>query len=216
MKKSTYIQWYYVIALNICRYHQMKIVHQSDLPKFLLDTRFKKNLGKYKEIYEELHQEFYLPIAEVDFLFLILQTKVQFHMQNIQESQSLITIYKQVESVYSTLYEKIINEIQLPGKITEFNQQLAESTIFASLIFGGTFKGFMMSFGLFDQPKYIEHSAPRLIKTIKNRIENGVPAVYQEILEEQSVQLGIAKAYGILHGATVFEQKVIVKICLLN
>ena len=214
MKKSTYtyVQWCYVLALNICRYHQMKIIHQADLPKFLLDDRFKKSLGKYQKIYQELYQEFYLPPIEVDFLFLLLQTKVQFYMQNRQQGQSLMSIHKEVGSIYDSLCERIMKEIQVSEKIPKFNQQLAESTILASLIFGSTFKGFMMSFGLFDQHRYIKNSAPRLIQTIKRKIENEGSSIYQPILEEQSVQLGIAKAYGILHGATGFERPVVVSL----
>ncbi|MBF8807295.1 MAG: hypothetical protein IC227_01315 [Enterococcus lacertideformus] len=50
-------------------------------------------------------------------------------MQNIQQGRSTINLHKEAGTIYSSLYEKIMKEIQIPKEIPKFNQQLAESTV---------------------------------------------------------------------------------------
>lgn len=176
MKTTTFSQWKFIVAINLCRIKKGAILSDGDLPEFahqLNDTMLYEltnffDTKSFTNVFFDLasvHVD-----AEFDFLQLFFQTSVQTYLIP-GYLDYYISFHEKKQTPIFMMYQDILNCFDKEMKETdEETTVIARGLIFSTLMIASLFPSYETTISGYDYDEYLYQTYPYLRKEMESRL----------------------------------------------
>lgn len=211
IKDITYIEWCYTFAINIIRFRHGKGIQKEELQQFStlfsLRNQEKKYISKVTDI---LTYDYYLSREEQLYLFLLIQAKVQFYMNDILFEQSIRFHQKNNTDIY-VVYKEVIRLFMKNSK-NKIVEKMGLAVILSANVSATLIHGFNHTHSGYGASEFFIKNAPHLVPKMEQFI-NVIKKKYPTIsFLNQTTYLAVryAEAYALLNDMMDFEEKLVI------
>lgn len=213
-KKNTItLEFSYMFALNIARYHSKHPINSADIPDYVREIN-QQILFPRSNFYTDFQKEFFLSDNEIDYIGLLFQCRAQFYVRS-DNLRGVIQIHRQKKTPVYQLYTLFTEEtdIMYTPIGTELNLKLCHAIILSTFMHATFFKDFISVASGYDLSFFYQTNYPNLYHYMEQVLEKICQQSTSSILENTDFLLPrFCEAFSTIHVFTKFEPQITVKI----
>lgn len=213
LKKISIAQWSYVIALNIHRIEANAELNMSSLPVFTNALNAIYDTSKKKKILFILQNFHYFSKAEIQYLFLLFQTTVQFYSIDNYFARAL-TFHKNNQTEVYTLYQLYFSCFQPNLKKADKQTKLSYNSLVLVTFFSlFLFPNGSTTFSGHDYERYLKERYPYLRNEMNARLDQCRKRSTSHLLDNQEFLLSrFAELHGMIAPLVEFDPLIIINL----
>jgi len=212
-KNTLLLEFSYMFALNISRFHSKHPVNAEDIPDYVREIN-QRQLFPRSEFYKDIQKEFFLSDHELNYFGLLFQCRAQYYIKkdNLKE---VIQLHRQLDTpIYQlySLFTEQTNIMYIPVK-DELNLKLCHAIIVSTFLHATFFKSFISVASGYDLSFFYQRKYPHLYIYMEDILQKMREQSDSPVLENDEFILPrFCEAFSAINVFTKFEPEIVVKI----